>query len=64
MGLLAVVMHELGLPDLGAVAQPGDVMAEGLAQGVRLASVSASDRALLGLSARDAVFARREGWTF
>jgi hypothetical protein len=36
----------IGRRYLGAAAQPGDVMAEGLAPGVRLASVSACDRAL------------------
>jgi hypothetical protein len=59
--LLTVVMHELGhelgLSDLDAATHPGDVMAEGLAPGVRLARVSTYDRSLLGLTTRDIFFA-------
>ena len=68
MDLLTVVMHELGhelgLPDLDPATHPGDVMAEGLAPGVRLARVSAYDRALLGTATPDAVFAEWKEWTF
>jgi hypothetical protein len=64
MDLLTVVMHELGLPDLDAAEHPGDVMVEGLPPGVRLARVSPSDQALLGIASQDAVFAEWEKWTF
>ncbi len=68
MDLLTVVMHErgheLGLPDLDAAEHPGEVTAEGLPPGVRLARVSPYDQAPLGIASEDAVFAEWGEWTF
>jgi sugar lactone lactonase YvrE len=62
MDLLTVVMHELGhelgLFDLNTAAHPGDLMAEGLAPGVRRAQVSAYDKALLGIPTHDQFLAQ------
>jgi sugar lactone lactonase YvrE len=68
MDLLTVVMHELGhelgLSDLDPATHPGDLMAEGLAPGVRLARVSLYDRVLLGIPIRGADFTNRKEWIF